>query len=233
MWRRVDLARSAHPRIAILHIPKTAGTSLLTLARRNVRRAQLFTHYPPDDAPPPPAERLTAGVLIGHYFAGYERRFFDNCERIVFLREPAARLESQLEYERRYFLRRTESPFHAWFRAGGAPVDFVEHSRFWYLDNAAVRMLSGVGDGVPFGELSDGHLQTASEALSAFEFVGLQATFAGDVAGLMKRWGWRGRVPRVNAAPRPSRFSDADRDRLRPYNALDEQLYERAVSLRE
>lgn len=232
MWPKANLSKSAHPRVAILHIPKTAGTSVLEVVKRNVRQADIHTHYPPDDVPSPPDAPLAAGVLIGHYFFGFERSFFAECDRAVFLREPEARLVSQLHYEERYFSRRPESPFCAWFRDGGRPVDFIERSRFWYLDNAAVRMVAGIGDTVAFGGLGDEHLEAAIANLDRFDFVGLQTTFPADLRALMKRYGWRGRVPRTNAAPREHALSGDERERLRPHNRLDEQLYERAVALK-
>lgn len=230
MWRKKSTPSAHHPRVAVLHVPKTAGTSLLAIARRNCRRAITYVFYPPEQISTPPPEPLRRGVLIGHFFFGYERRFFDQCDRVVFLREPVDRLASQVQYERSYFLRRQDSSYAAWFRDHPNPIDFIEHSRFWYFDNAMVRMVSGIGDSVPFGQLRSEHLEQAVENLAGFDFVGFQSSFEADMGRLMARYGWRGRVRRINAsAERPS-LGAAERERLARYGRLDAAFYESALA---
>ncbi len=174
-----------------------------------------------------------SGLLIGHYSFGYETRFFADCDRAVFLRDPDSRILSQLSYDTRYFSADRNEKFQRFLSTAENPVDFIEFSKFWYYDNAIVRMLSGVGDQLPFGAVTSAHLEAAVCNLERFDFVGFQESFGADASALMDRYGWRGRIARDNVSEKKLPRSDEALGLIARYNCYDRKLYRLARVARE
>lgn len=219
-------------RIAVLHIPKTAGTSLRKLIEYNCANSNLIYYYPPKLVSD--VLLYNHGLLIGHYNFGYEDKFFEDCERVTFLRSAAARTASQLKFDKRYYTD-IAHPNHKenqqWF-ANNDLMSFIEHSKLWYYDNAMVRMLADNTRSLNFGQVTEQHLQIAKDNLDKFDFVGFQDNFSGSLNALCERYGWENIEFKSNISAEKHAELNLNDSALNKYNYFDNELYDYAKSQR-
>ncbi|HEX6929330.1 MAG TPA: hypothetical protein VF267_08780, partial [Gammaproteobacteria bacterium] len=104
--------------------------------------------------------------------------------------------------------------------------------KLWYLDNALVRMISGVHDSIPYGGMRREHLELAIENLQAFAFVGFQERFDADLLRLSRQAALRPLLSKANVT-RNSRSPDpAVLEQIQPLVELDREFYRRAGEAR-
>lgn len=226
--------RKDTPNVAVLHIQKTAGTSLLRLIEKSYPAKNIFRWYAEKKLPEEKCHE-PGHILIGHFHFGIQERVFDKCDMVTLLRNPVERTISQLYFMRRTFLMRKDeaaSRHKAWFQQNESPMGFINKTKRWQLDNAMVRMISGVRHTVPFGELTDDHLHAAMDHLSKFAYVGFQENFRNDIKNLSRLYGWR-RMALPRNIRRESHYIDSGQRReLIRRNRLDLVLYQHAIGVR-
>lgn len=217
-----------------VHIPKTAGVTFRTLLRtvygpsavhldyadRVLDPASAFqtdfegwqtaTHAQADRLPP------ETRVIHGHFSAIKYRDLFPEAKRVVWLRDPVARLVSHYHYWRN--LPPTPHTLHR--RMLDDALSLLEFARLEPMQNIVSRIfLRGYG-------------------VADFAFVGIQEDFTAEVRRLATLLGWPSdlQIGEENRNPRPDYQDDpldesahAEITRL---NAEDIALYRQAIATR-
>lgn len=148
-----------------VHIPKTAGTSLLTSLRQVIPGDATALYYPPDMV-----QNFSAlesrDLIAGHISLNMIRDVLPRASLVTLLREPSARLISQLLYDIRFFGQppwlNLEMPIEQQLFA------CVAKWGFWFYDNCETRMIAGIHDSVPIGELTRRHVELALHNIECF-----------------------------------------------------------------
>jgi hypothetical protein len=207
--------------VIFMHVPKTAGTSVLDILRMNSPAGRLALYYPPDrvDRPEGPIE-----AVAGHVWCGYHQELgFDSARYFTFVRDPLKRVISHVYFEM------TSYPHLLPDLATRGVRHTILVNKAWYYDNVFVRTFSGVYRGVPFGELGRDALDRARANIERhFFFIGEQENFRADLRTLARMLGWR--LPRetprrVVGSYQGYRLSDDDVDFLRQITRLDAELW--------
>ncbi|MCS3678768.1 hypothetical protein GGP72_003046 [Salinibacter ruber] len=223
--------------LIFVHIPKTAGTTLRHVLRKQYGRERMTNVRAlcneTLDTRMQETDREGLGrnrVLLGHMIYGAHRHLSGSPIYISMVREAVDRVVSDY-----YYVRRT--PSHDFYD----PVvsdnysldDYVRSGITVYTNNIQTRMLSGVGCDVPFGKCTREMLSQAKENIeSDFAVVGITERFEESIILMKRRFGWG--IPiyitRNRTSGRPSRpeISDSTRALIRDYNALDVELYDYA-----
>lgn len=232
-FERIDLREDDV--LFFLHIPKTAGLSLISLLDAQFTEEEILELH---SAPSPNAfNRYTNNQIAkiklvrGHYLFGpYDQRIYERIVQnpliITILRDPVERTISAY----RHLLR------HPWElpeleEKGMSLNDFVRHPGFYpRVVNRQTRMVVGAFPGVPRSyddtqAMSDESLlQIAKEHVEQFAFVGVTERFVDSVHLIHKIFGWPEikDVPLVNVSPTPS-----GRDTVPPeaIQAIEERTY--------
>jgi hypothetical protein len=216
-----------------LHLPKTGGSTLAGLIRRQ---------YPPDalrpagnmfktpDAIAPTLRELGgagARATYGHFSFGFRRWLPPDAQLVTLLREPLERTLSHYYYVQRG----ADSSALA-----GRSIERTLRDGGTIADNLQTRMLSSRID-ITAGDAADLYTEAADNLRRGFAVVGLTEHFDESLLLIARRAGWRHVVydrKRVNAG-RP-RLRDLDEDAaaaLRRYNEVDLALYDLARELFE
>ncbi|HET7588352.1 MAG TPA: glycosyltransferase [Gammaproteobacteria bacterium] len=232
-WRRraaVLIDSLQPPELMIYHIPKTAGTSLRSIIEDNFRDDEIAYYYPPDTVTLDLSQETSAKVVIGHLSVGEAGGSENDRKRVTFLRDPVERVVSQLRFDAHYFKNnssvRNDHPFKEWFTSGTKPLSaFIEFSKLWYFDNCMTRMLSGVRDSVPFGQVEWKHYQEALHNVRGFAFVGFQEFFDEDLRALGRKFGLRVQPVHKNKARSEYSIDVADVGNVAEINYYDSLLY--------
>jgi hypothetical protein len=235
--------------IAFVHIPKTAGGTLVNMlataySRQAVHDAGNIFRGPERTVRkvsrrPGGWERWQRGggrVTAGHVPYGVFREHTPQATRyITLLREPVARVLSHYHSH----LRPTGTSADARKRAMGVHLtDSIEEAlelRPPELTNLATRFLSGHSS--PRGELPARALSDAKDNLGSFAFVGLQERFVESVVLLQRTLGL-GPVPYLSRHVTSDRrdvgeVPDEQRALIVANNALDAELFELGQELLE
>ncbi len=220
-----------------LHVPKTAGSSLRELFRRQVpaeRRLEVYggeLRLGGPDAAFVAAARQRLGdleLIYGHFSFGVHRFLGVAPRYAVFLRHPLERVVSLY----RHFERHPGEPFHDEIRAGLNLAAWVASGATEMTNNHACRMLSGT---VPVPGRREDDPDVLAAALKNVErhfvFVGVMDRFAADAARLVELLGWSEReVSHLNRAPGPRSSLPAAIERVvLEHNRLDLELYRRML----
>lgn len=224
-----------HP-LVFLHIPKTAGTSLRILLRRQLTANGLVTLDPPL---PPGHKRAIAEqlpqmqALLGHLYFGIDEQLGFHARYATFLRDPVARVVSFWKHQQTH----PHSKFHAQAKAGTSLRAFVASAATIQTNNHMTRIL--VGTSAP-GLLDDSkscvnderYLEMAlNNVRRRFCFIGFMEHFDDSVRALFAAMGWpaakkppgRHNTLRSDA----STLDDETLQTIQQHNALDLALYER------
>ncbi len=225
------------PTRIFLHIPKTAGTSLRNTLLRNVPAGEYLLVYPgrmpglslQRALTIPLCQRDHLSWVFGHCGFGFHRYLTRACRYITFIREPMARLRSNIHH-------------HA---AAGTPFDVqgvsVRPSAMFNeglsdeFDNLMTRLLSGLGTHeIPLGRMGADEVEIAVHNVREhFDFVGLQAQAAVDTATLQRALGLAvAPLSADNVTPPENRYGDEELARVdwqavAERNRADRLLYHR------
>jgi hypothetical protein len=232
--------------LVYLHIPKTAGTSLISILDKQFGRHEVFPFHSVSeigglhDIPLNAHKRYK--FVRGHFRLGP----FDRCvyryivqNPLVFtvLRDPVERTLSAF----RHIWRHQENSLHEEFAARNVSLlDFVTSPKFAArVVNHQARQIAGALVPRPMRWITTGGLhqevllQIALEKLEQFCFVGLTERFEDSVRVLAAVFGWDlpQELPELNQAPLASRREQLSEEELAAIEAateVDRCVYEAA-----
>jgi hypothetical protein len=238
VWGR----RAPRPELLFVHVPKTAGSTLLqALEHQYGSVARLYGPDHPGAIDPEdfvalsPAARRAFGAVVGHVPVELDLRLPRRDRRITLLRDPVDRVVSHFAY--------ASTMPHL---AADHGLDVPGHDLEWFVtsapserlvQNAHVRLLGGDGHSPP-PVATDESLARARENLeSRFDAFGFSERFDEALALFGEVLGWAPvSVQPVNVNPdRPATSEIPARTRalIEEHNRLDLELYEHARSLYE
>jgi hypothetical protein len=205
--------------LIFLHLPKTGGTTLRSIVRRQYPRGVICETPPTPCLDLPAAERARVRVLQGHVPFGAHAWLAVPVDYVTMLREPVDRLVSLYHYARH----KPGNPLHPLARALSLR-DFAASGHPETLDHQT-RLLSGRMD-----DFTPAALALAQENLATrFACFGTHARFDESLLLFRRRLGW-GNVHylRENVTQERQALADVPRstlDLIRERNALDVELY--------
>jgi hypothetical protein len=231
--------RSADPTIIFLHIGKTAGSSLRSVLRRQVRRTQVLEFRAPLPEPGrlrreggldafaaiPEAERARARLVMGHAPYGLHELIPRPSTYVTMLRDPVELVVSLY----RYILRTPKHILHDELRLRGLSLEeFVTSGLSLETDNSQTRAIAGDVT-TPFGGCDDAMLATATAHLEErFAVVGLTERFDESLLLMGRAFGWtRLSYVAANVAPAAEKAAPSAEavELIRTTNRLDVELY--------
>lgn len=227
--------------IIFLHIPKTAGTTLHHIIDRQYPEKSIFSLGPYAQKSIKKFKQMSdeqkarTRMLQGHMGYGLHRFIPHRTQYFTLLRDPIERVISFY-----YFIRRNEQHYLFDFveTENRSLKEFMESQVTPMVNDAQVRMISGVWLDTPFGECTPGLLESAKVNLrDNFAVVGLTERFDETLLLLKRQFGWTNVFYRRQnvTKSRPTK-NDLPPDILRSIvdaNKLDIQLYEYAQELFE
>lgn len=204
-----------------VHLPKTAGTSLIEAWKRARLKTQWASHYVlgPDYSSDLHKIKNVAPVI--HVLHGHYPWIGEGYDYCTVLRDPVERVVSLYRYACRHSL---PAPKRA-----DTLTEFVRQTQ-WAQDGM-VRQLSGLGLGCK-RPVTEEDLSRALQNLSGFKYVSLLSEVQEFCNNVCSRFGARAvEVGRENASPGQDPPSPAELQEVENLNRFDRRLYEGAVSL--
>jgi hypothetical protein len=238
----------AEPLVALVHLPKTAGTTLTALMRYHYRRGRflttgnIFSRFEQVEAKVREIGGLThIGAVAGHFTFGLSDRLPADTRYITILRDPVERTLSHFGFLVQPRPGRTQAAGPAIVPPGlpqpTPELTIADSLADGYIpDNLQTRMLCGLVS--PYDALPSDALQTAQGNLrERFAFVGTTERFVESLALLNVQMGWpavaqgRRRVHRLRL--RREDVAASDLRLIEERNALDRELHALAAQLLE
>jgi hypothetical protein len=229
------------PAVIFLHIPKTAGTTLHRIIERQYRQREIFTiggisHESIEQFRSMSEERRAKYRMIkGHLGFGFHEFVPGPSAYFTILRNPIERVISFF-----YWVRRTPHHYLYDFMISKdiGLKEYLESGANVMLDNAQVRMVSGVWYNIGFGECTEETLEIAKRNLrEECAVVGLTERFDETLILLKRAFGWRNlHYARQNVTasrPRKDQLAPETLDAVVKVNRLDLALYQYATALFE
>lgn len=226
------MAASAAETLIFLHIPKTAGSTVHTIVRRQFDRDRVvskdLTTAPAlhEFEKTPPGERAQIKLLLGHMTFGVHDLLPQASTYMTILRDPLARTGSLYHWlrlipEHPYYEAATTMDLKDFVLSGVASI---------YTDNGQVRFLSRTPN-VPYGSVTKKMLEEAKTNIAEhFSVVGLSERFDESLVLSKRRLGWKKPVlygPRKVNKSRPKKpESEETRAVVRANNEFDLELYD-------
>ena len=180
--------------VIFLHIPKTAGTTLIeiierhylpryryhlgALAQKAIAEFKTFSEE----------RRGDTQLFYGHMAYGLHDYFPQGATYFTVLRHPVERVISFY-----YFVRRNDKHYLHDFSLEETTdlATFAQSGHTNVTDNFQVRLVSGIWDDVPFGGLTEEHLALAKQVLrEKIEVFGLTERFDETLLFLKDAFGW-------------------------------------------
>ncbi len=236
-----DADVATRPTLVLIHNPRTGGTSMAEILRRNFART-MHLHRPEqyrEFFALSAAERARIDVFYGHMPVGLPALLTRPARTMIFLREPIDRAISLYYYAR-------QTPHHPGYQkiaAGATLLDMQvlnndQTRRLWNYDWAEILIRDDAWWRRPLDGVSEeDQITVAKRNLEACDFVGLYEELADDVRRAATCFGLaQAELPLLNTAaghPRPADLDLATRTALENFHRLDLQLYEFALRLRE
>ncbi|MCP5094371.1 MAG: sulfotransferase family 2 domain-containing protein [Chloroflexi bacterium] len=227
--------------VIFLHIPKTAGTTLHRIIKRQYPEKAIFSitadvggSLSQLDALSE-SEKLDIQMLKGHMDFGLHQRLPNPSRYFTIFREPIDRVVSYYYH----ILRSPNHPFHPQITENNLSLrDCLEQGFDPSMENYQTRMLAGVWGSLAFGECTEETLATAKTNLREwFEVVGLTERFDETLLLLKQAFGWHNiTYKRENVARNRPGIRKIDAETmalLQAANQLDKELYVYAQSLFE
>src|SRR2546421_3502613 len=238
--------------VICMHIPKTAGTSLRTIAQRFYTEEEMYMVYGTADDYHDPADFLALSdfakakirFICGHIPFGFHRLVLNPCVYITMLRDPVEQMISMFTH-----FSQNENHYHySRIRSNKLSIgDFIRSEITTETDNLQTRMLSGRLEKP--GRTTAEMLEIAKRNLAEhFPVYGLTEYFEESILRIRDSLGWRlhhsspGRTfdqespfhERANVSidrPKTEALSQDDMDAIMSYSELDRQLYTYAEKL--
>lgn len=214
-------------KIIFLHIPKTAGTSLRQIVKKEYPRGQCLFIYSHTPAYLAAARRKLprARAVYGHISYGIHEILGVEARYVTFLRHPVRRVLSFYNHQ----ARKRDAEFHRQVKAGMSLVEMLESGICHQVNNHMVRIISGYQGTAPVYDTAVLEKAAANMA-QHFLFVGVVEHLATSVKRLGRRLEFRKRhrIPRrnVNLNPLSRLIDERTRAAIEHHNRLDLMLYE-------
>ena len=229
------------PKPAIfLHIPKTAGTTLHNIIERQYEPEAIYTFGSDAHASVEEfrnlslAERENIQLLRGHMAFGLHEFLPSTNDYFTILREPVERVISYYNF----ILRTPDHYLYQIIQSDKLSLFELLQSKLpLMMNDAQVRLLSGVWGDVPFGEVSKTMLSTAMSNLEKFfVVVGITKEFDKTLFLLRDALNWESNIlyerRNVSNGSGASNMIPAETVSLiKQINQMDIQLYEYAKTL--
>ncbi|MEB3357427.1 MAG: sulfotransferase family 2 domain-containing protein [Synechococcales bacterium] len=223
------------PSLIFVHIPKTAGRTLCHIITRHYEEPlTCWSNKTPltDISQFSEERKRQIKLFYGHMPFGAHQLLPQPCRYFTLLRDPVERVISHYAFILR-------SPTHARYpvvKAASSIREYVSCGLHLQADNGQVRILSGVGREIPFGECAREHLELAKRNLrDYFLVVGTSERFDETVLILSQLMGWATPYyPRLNVSRnrlKQESLSAVELDAIRRFNILDTELYHYANEL--
>ena len=234
-WNRAFTKRQLRQPVICLHIPKAAGTTLLTVMRRMYASQPICELYSGGDtlqkfALLPAEEREQVGLVMGHAEFGIHRHLPHPATYVTVLRNPIDRLISHYYY----CLRQPNHYLHQQVVSRGMSLDEYVSSGFSVeFDNWQTRALAGAS-GVAIGACSRQVLTQAMVNMrDHFRVVGICEQFDKTLLLMKKRLRWKAwpfyqRYNVTEDRPRLAEIPHRTMRLIERHNELDCELYEHA-----
>jgi hypothetical protein len=218
--------------LIFLHIPKTAGSTVLRILEREYGRNAVLKAYDAHDADEVAAAVAGAKrfvrVLAGHFPFGIDEVLPAPSRYMTFFRDPVDRVRSHYDFVR-------TQPDHYLHQAACSLTlsEYVRRCGAAEPNNDQTRLLAGTGTARSSGTADPEMLPLAKSNVDRLGAVGLTEEFDASLILLRRAFGWRRPFyVRRNVRRREHR----DVDRLSPdiraviqaHNALDVELFEYA-----
>jgi hypothetical protein len=223
-------------RYLMLHIPKTAGTSLRNFLVESYQESRICSIYNDDNdniyidyarfLSLSMAQRAHFKLFIGHLFSTVSQQLPFPHRLLTFLRDPMERVKSNVWHRLR------SGPFII-TPTGEIPIkDAVNEAKLDEFDNCQIRMIGGIiKETTP--RIGRYHVQFAMQSIyERFDFVGRVEDMETDMAALARLLGISPRpLPRENVKLEPDAraqeiFDSIDWARVEERHAADRELYD-------
>ncbi|WP_397545998.1 hypothetical protein ABUL39_07710 [Rhodothermus marinus] len=224
-----------------VHIHKTGGTTLnWGILHKNYSKECILDVHKPLTAKEIALVYLSLSednrkrikLITGHFDFGIHEYINIPCRYFTLIRNPVDRVVSLY-----YFVKQTELG-EVFLRTRGYKkeevdkmnlVDFLESGMFPEANNGQVRMISGVGRSVNFGEVNEDLLRLAISNLNKyFSVIGITEYFDESLLLMALKFGWK-RIwytkSNVNTKKPRRKLSEKELCTLQKYNKMDILLY--------
>ncbi len=225
--------------IVFYHLPKSAGTTLNRILRRNYKPGEMVESGPitqefiAELRTWPPERLATIRFLQGHFPWGLHEMLPQQARCFTILRDPVERTISYYYHARREPAHYLYSLIHD---NNWSLPELLESRTPLMMNDGQVRLLSGVFADAHMGEVTEEMLATAIANLRKCEVVGITEQFDLTLVLLQRAFGWGyiGYKQPVNVGhnrPPAREISPETLEAVRHYNRMDALLYEEAQRL--
>ena len=222
--------------IIFTHVPRSAGTTLITILERQYRPDQQFYFYVREKFGTtsealeefmqlPEEKRNGLKVLQGHMSYGLHK-YYDRYTYIALFRDPVERVVSYYYY----IIKQPGHYLHNIVLANRMRLEeFVTAGLSTEFDNIQTRQISGV-EGVPYGKCTEKMLETAKlNLIRQYAVAGLTERFDETIMLMKKHFGWSyplySRRNVQKNKPVKEKIPEATIKLIEQKNALDVELY--------
>jgi len=178
-----------------LHIPKSAGSTLRYIIKDKYPNGFGVVNWHWTDWKDEAYLKNTYDfnnlsqnkVIYGHFNFGVHQYINEEAKYFTILRDPFKRVQSG------YFhiLRDSHSAFYQEIK-NMSFEEYLQSKLILDVDNGQVRRISGIGNEVPFGEVTTSHYEKAIQNIDKhFLFVGLTENFNASLFLLSKLMNWK------------------------------------------
>lgn len=213
--------------VIFLHIPKTAGSTLMRILEHQYGSERVLKLYDStfgDEVSGLSAEELRrTRVIAGHFYFGAHLRLPGAFRYLTFLRDPVARVVSHYEFVRR----RPEHYLHE----AALSLSLADYVRFCGAaepNNDQTRLLAGGHMASTDGTCSPAMLAAAKQNLDVHAAVGLTEAFDASLVLMRRTFGWKRPLyvrRNVSARSGAGPLSAEEREVVEAHNSLDAELY--------